>query len=84
MDYVIVAECANGHEQQLFVDGMLGKDWVEEQAHILDGTSSLYLQKPSEDPESVVGKCGVCRASFSCKVTSSHQGQLDVQPDKTD
>ena len=84
MDYVITARCTNGHEQQLFVDGMLGYEWVKEHADLIDGTSSLYLAKPSEDPESMIGKCGICRARFYCNVTSSHQGKLDVAPGSTD
>jgi hypothetical protein len=84
MNYVITARCTNGHEQNLFVDGMLGLKWVEEQADILDGTSSLYLKKPAEDPESIVGKCGICKAPFICNVTASQRGLTDVNPSVAD
>lgn len=84
MDYIITAKCRNGHTQELFVDGMLGIDWVKEQADLIDGTSSLYLVKPADDPESIIGKCGICKAQFFCNVTASHTGKLDVKPDGTD
>ena len=74
MDFVLTAKCENGHEQQMFVDGMLGLKWVEEQAALIDGTSSMYLVNPVDDPQSIIGKCGICQARFSCKV----EGKLNV------
>lgn len=73
-DYTIKIECPNGHFQKLVIKG-LGRQWAEEQAGLLDGTSPMYAFSPIGTP-SVIGKCGICGTQIRCTVS-------EVQGEKT-
>lgn len=64
--YRIIAVCTGGHSQAIQVDGSLGREFAEEQAGILDGTSEMYLVPPG--PDSIIGKCGICGRKIHCTV----------------
>jgi hypothetical protein len=65
--WVIKAECANGHAQEIKAQGEgIDQAWAEMCAGLLDGSSPLYRSPPG--PESVIGKCGICRAQIECTV----------------
>ncbi len=67
MKYTITARCANGHTQELVFDG-LGLAYTEQQAKLIDGTSSMYVHSPI-GTDSVIGKCGICGAQIQCSVS---------------
>lgn len=84
MNYVITAKCTNGHTQDFVVDGWLGLDWAIEHANLMDGTSKFYLAPhPSDDPHSMIGKCGICKAKFFCRVKTSVPTSEDVNSSET-
>lgn len=76
MNYVITAKCENGHEQNITISGDLGRQWADAQAGLLDGTSGMYLYPPI-GTDSVIGKCGICKAQIECSVTESYPDMED-------
>lgn len=57
--------CENGHAQTIrFLD--LPREYVLGMAGLLDGTSPLYVYPPGS--ESLIGKCGICRAQIRATV----------------
>jgi hypothetical protein len=62
-----VCESSPSHIQKLTIDEKLGKAYAKQLAGLLDGTSPMYLYPPG--PESVIGKCGICKAQIKCNVT---------------
>ena len=68
MQFLVTAKCENGHGWEVKVVGSLGRQWVEAWAGLMDGTSPLYVSSPI-GTDSVIGKCGICRAQISCAVT---------------
>lgn len=70
MDYTITARCEQGHSQEIRVDGSLGLEWAKGQAGLPDGSSPMYLRSPI-GTDSVIGKCGICRAQIQCEVTEA-------------
>ncbi len=76
MDYIITARCANNHEQNMIIDGLLGYEWVKEIADLLDGTSKLFKSSP-KGTSSLIGKCGLCKAELMCRVSATTPGDLE-------
>jgi hypothetical protein len=68
MNYLITAACKNNHTQTLKVGKDLGRPYAEELADLLDGTSTMYVHSPIYT-DSVIGKCGICRARLTCTVS---------------
>lgn len=69
MAYTVVAKCAGGHVQEVEVDDLLGIEWAQEYAALLDGSSSLFLRPPAESGE-MIGHCGICGQRIDCKVVA--------------
>ena len=67
MKHKITAVCEAGHSQEIIIEG-LGREYAELQAGLLDGTSPMYIHSPI-GTDSVIGKCGICRAQIHCVVT---------------
>jgi hypothetical protein len=72
--FVMTATCKKGHHQVVLYDEHFGRDWVETQAGLIDGSSPLYKFKPGA--ESTIGKCAwmdqegaqACGAQIKCEV----------------
>jgi len=58
--------CASGHTQTIEVEGC-SKEWAEDFASLLDGTSKFFIHPPG--PDSLLSKCGRCGATVRCQVT---------------
>ena len=65
--FTILARCTNGHESKITVSGYHRDDAVQ-LARVMDGTSDLYISSPRGDADSGIGRCGICRAQFDCRV----------------
>jgi hypothetical protein len=63
----VTAVCDAGHSQALEINGM-SLEWAKEWAGLMDGTSRFYQRSPVGDPDSLIGKCGICRAPIKCSV----------------
>lgn len=63
----VTAVCDAGHSQTLQIDGM-SLEWAKEWAGLMDGTSHFYQRSPVGDAQSLIGKCGICRAPIKCSV----------------
>jgi hypothetical protein len=90
MSFVITAKCENGHEQTLTYfspfEGLTpdaDRFWAETQVGLLDGTSSMYKYSPI-GTDSVIGKCGICKAQIKCTVEERfvHQGEDPASGDE--
>jgi len=68
VNYTITVHCENGHTQEVRVDGLLGPEWVRNQAAFLDGSSRFYLE-PAVRTGGVIGRCGICGSRIRCGVT---------------
>lgn len=42
------------------------REYVEQLARLLDGTSTFYIYKPG--PQSPIGKCGICGGTITARV----------------
>lgn len=42
----------------------LGREAAEDYCGLLDGSSPAYVIDPRDHPESMIGKCGICRGSI--------------------
>jgi len=69
--YILVAICERAHEQRITFHGV-PRELVETQAGLLDGTSPFYVSPP--EPNSVIGKCGLCGAQIHCHVEETEDG----------
>jgi hypothetical protein len=49
------------------MDGLLGPEWANQMAKLLDGSSRFYLDKPGRK-ESVVTRCCVCGSPIHSSV----------------
>ena len=84
MSFFITAKCVNGHVQTIEYSGpnVGSREWAEVQAGLLDGTSSMYRASPI-GTDSVIGKCGICKAQIHCTVerqrTSEPEPRLGPQ-----
>lgn len=63
--FTVTMTCGNGHVQQVVYSGV-ARAFVEGVAGLMDGTSPMYVHPPG--PDSVIGKCGICRAWLKAKV----------------
>lgn len=72
MNYRVTAKCESGHTQAITVEGM-PREWAEMYAGLLDGTHAMYLAPPCDDPNSVIGKCGICHKPFRCTIEEVRQ-----------
>jgi hypothetical protein len=63
---LITARCTGKpeHVQQMTMN--CTREYAELFAGLLDGSSTMYVHPPG--PESVIGKCGICRAQIRCVV----------------
>ena len=66
---LITARCTGKpeHVQQMTMN--CTREYAELFAGLLDGSSTMYVHPPG--PESVIGKCGICRAQIRCVVEES-------------
>lgn len=67
----IIARCAQGHTQELKIDGNLGLEWAAHYMGLLDGSSEMYKFPPG--PESIIGKCGICGTQIQCSLRGPSQ-----------
>ena len=74
MIHRLVASCPNGHNQHLDYKG-IDRSFVDGQAGLLDGTSPFYVHSPI-GTDSVIGKCGICKAQIKCSVLDIDEHQL--------
>ncbi len=65
--FKVTAHCRNGHRQEVVVEYSTRED-AESFAGLLDGTHPLYVSRPADDPNSVIGSCGVCGEKFKASV----------------
>lgn len=68
----VTAECEAGHVQRITLHGHT-RSQAELFAGLLDGTSPAYVAPPGADPNSPIGKCGICGRPFKAKVTPHNQ-----------
>lgn len=70
MDIRVHIRCTNGHEQVIEIDQSLGHDYAVSFAGLFDCTHPAYKHAlpPVEDPNSLLGKCGLCRARITATV----------------
>jgi hypothetical protein len=68
-DILVTAKCEAGHEQAVRFEASMGLGWATEWAMLMDGTSPFYVRSPIGDPDSAIGKCGICRAQIKCSVS---------------
>jgi hypothetical protein len=63
----VTAKCESGHEQPVGVQWMsleAARTW----AGLMDGTSPFYVRSPIGDPDTLIGRCGICRGQITCTV----------------
>ena len=80
--FTVEVKCEAGHSQTIQVAG-LAREWVESWCGLLDGTSAMYVARPCDDPNSVIGKCMMpCLESPVCgrQVHASIVG-VEASPD---
>jgi hypothetical protein len=65
----IEAVCGNGHVQRISLQGYT-RQYAEQLAGLMDGTSDLYHTKPRDNPiiGSPLGRCGICGSWIECSV----------------
>jgi hypothetical protein len=65
--YEITVRCSNdqNHAKKLRIKNE-AKDWVDNLAALLDGSSRFYVLKPG--PQSPIGKCATCGGPVFCLV----------------
>ncbi len=68
MRYKVTMSCENGHSHSITFEGE-SRDWVESWAGLMDGTSPFYKFSPI-GTDSIIGKCGICRAQLRSVVES--------------
>lgn len=68
--YTLTATCTGGHTQSMQYAGS-PREFVESVAGLMDGSHPFYTVPVG--PDSVIGKCGVCRMPIRCVVTESNQ-----------
>ncbi len=65
--WTLTCDCEAGHVQTLRISKEMSREWVEQLAGLLDGTSPLYVFPPGSD--SPIGKCcytlGVKESEYS-------------------
>jgi hypothetical protein len=44
----------------------------------MDGTSPFYVRSPIGDPDTLIGRCGICRGTISCTVAESVPPPVDL------
>jgi hypothetical protein len=68
IEFRITLRCATQPEKHAKIIRMegLARDWVEAFAHILDGTSPMYIHKPG--PDSPIGKCATCGGQLTSSI----------------
>jgi hypothetical protein len=64
--FVIRAKCDNGHVQEITIRNQ-PRWYAEGLAFLMDGTSPMYVHSPI-GTNSVIGKCGICRAQIHCEL----------------
>jgi hypothetical protein len=87
---LVTAKCDNGHEQKIKfinpVEGVKTDDlaWAKTWAGLMDSTSQLYVASPI-GTDSVIGKCGICKAQIHCTVSESKtEGRIPEPPSTLD
>ena len=60
-------KCENGHAEVLTFKGM-DREYAVEFARICDGSSEFFIKSPRGDPQSLIGKCGICKGQVTCTV----------------
>ncbi|MBX4215757.1 hypothetical protein KW797_02320 [Candidatus Parcubacteria bacterium] len=60
--FVLIAACQAGHQQRIRCLG-IPRESVELTAALMDGSAF-----PTKVPNSVIGKCGICKEPFTCSV----------------
>ena len=65
--YEITVRCANDihHAKKLRLKNEV-RDWVDQFAALIDGSSAFYILKPGE--LSPIGKCATCGGQLRCEV----------------
>lgn len=76
MDFILTIRCARNHVQNVTIDGLLGYEWAKEIADLLDGTSRTYRESPL-GPNSLMAKCGICKAELMCRVSASIPSDME-------
>ena len=66
---LITARCTGKPEHVQQITMACTREYAELFAGLLDGSSTLYVHPPG--PQSVTGKCGICRAQILCVVEES-------------
>lgn len=66
--------CDGGHVQVLTLCDVT-QEYAENLAGLMDGTSPMYVYSPI-NTDSIIGKCGICRAKIKCDVGSFDDGLL--------
>jgi hypothetical protein len=67
MEISVTAKCVGGHEQTLKLQGM-SLETARAWAGLMDGTSPFYVRSPIGDPDTLIGRCGICRGQITCTV----------------
>ncbi len=65
MIHKVTFTCKAGHSQTIEYIG-LTREFAETQAKLIDGSSPLYKFPPG--PDSIIGKCGICKAQLTSTV----------------
>jgi hypothetical protein len=65
--FKVSATCTEGHSQSVQLLGQ-GRLEVNRWAGLMDGTSPFYIRSPIGDPQSLIGKCGICGGQIKCSV----------------
>lgn len=82
MNFKLEVKCEGGHTQSILVAGVSSREWAEIMCGLMDGTSDLYRSKPSDNPNSSIGKCASCGKQTKAEVTEEIVGSSFNVADK--